>query len=137
MKRNNHFSMLLPPGWEDATIFSYLGPDLRGKRDVITVAIDPSASGPLSEYAGQRLPIQVASIPEPEIVQEEERELEDGRHVYEATIRSGGNGKSTFYFISYMIQSGNGYTFTAQTAKHSLKATRGAMRQMLATFQTT
>jgi hypothetical protein len=135
MKRNIQFSMLLAPGWEDATVFSYLGPDFRGRRDVVTVAVDPSVTALLSQYAEERLPIQMASIPEPELIQQEERSLDDGRRVYEATVRSSAGEKSMFYFITYLIESGKGYTFMAQAAKHSMKATRGAMRQMVASFQ--
>lgn len=134
MAKNNRIDMSLAPGWEDVTIYSMLGPELRGHRDLMTIAVDPSANSPLTDYAQERLPHQMAAIPEAEVIDEGEISLADGRRAYEVTVRSSG-GRTIFYFITYFQEAGKSYTVTVQAAKHTMKATRAAMRTMLASLQ--
>jgi len=134
MKRSHHLDIAMSPGWEDVTVHSFLGPDLRGRRDLITVSIDSEAKGSLTDYAEAQLPLRMAAIEEPELMQEEDLSLENGRTVHLATIRAAGQAGAVFHFLAFMKESGAAYIFAARASKPTMKATRGALKQMLESF---
>jgi hypothetical protein len=137
--RNNQVSVLLPDGWEDGTIYSFLGPERSGGRSLITVSSNSAAgsAASLEDYARLRSAHVIGSYGDAETLLEESRQLASGRTVFEISFRCGAGYGTTYTSLAYMIENGNGYTFQVRSDRASRQLSRAAFLQMLESFTPT
>lgn len=131
--KNHQISITLPEGWEDGTVFSFLGPQRSGRSSIITVSVDKSAgkASSLEEYAKLRSAQVIDTFGESEILLELLRKSPSGREVYEIAYRSGSGPATTFGWLAYMIENGCGYTLQCRSDRASRTVTGAAFRQVL------
>lgn len=134
--KNNQIKVLLPEGWDDSTIFSFLGPERAGQRSIITVGVDPSAGSviALEEYAGARAAQVADSMGEPELLKQESRRLANGRYVREFAYRSGAGTDRAYVRLAFMIEQGTGYMFYCRASRATRELTALAFRQVIESF---
>lgn len=134
--KNNQIQVLLPEGWEDGTIYSFLGPERAGQRSMVTLCVDPSAGAvvPLDEYARTRAAQVMDSLAEPEVLKEESRKLANGREVYEFAYRAGVGSERAYVWLAFMIERGAGYMFYGRAMRSTRELTAAAFRQIIESF---
>lgn len=131
--KNHQLTILLPEGWEDGTIFSFLGPERAGRRSIITVSIDPSAANAasLEEYARLRSAQIIDPSGDSEVLLEQARKLSSGREVYEFAYRSGSGAAANYGRLAYFIENGVGYTLQCRSDHASRAISQAAFNQAL------
>lgn len=131
--RNHQITTLLPEGWEDGTIFSFLGPERSGRRSIITMSVDPSASNAasLEEYAKLRSAQVIDTTGDSEILLEQVRKLSSGREVYEFAYRNGSGAATNYGWLAYFIENGSGYTVQCRSDRASRAVSQAAFNQVL------
>jgi hypothetical protein len=134
--RNNQVSVLLPEGWEDGTIYSFLGPERSGSRSIISVGSNsPNGNAAsLEDYAKLHSTQVIESYGDAETLLEESRQLASGRTVFEISFRYGVGSNTTYISLAYMIENGNGYTFQVRSDRASRQVSRAAFLQLLESF---
>jgi hypothetical protein len=134
--RNNQVSVLLPEGWEDGTIYSFLGPERSGSRSIISLSSNsPNGNaGSLEDYAKLHSAQVIESYGDAETLLEESRQLASGRTVFEISFRYGAGSNTTYISLAYMIENGNGYTFQVRSDRASRQVSRAAFVQLLESF---
>jgi|WetSurMetagenome_2_1015567.scaffolds.fasta_scaffold178100_2 hypothetical protein len=134
--KNNQVSVLLPEGWEDGTIYSFLGPERSGSRSIISVgSISPNGNAAsLEDYARLHSTQVIESYGDAETLLEESRQLASGRTVFEISFRFGTGSNTTYISLAYIIENGNGYTFQVRSDRASRQVSRAAFVQLLESF---
>ena len=120
---SNQFRIDLPDGWEDRTVYLYMGPDDSGVQHMMQLIVDPDTGGvDLAEYARNRIDAVMVSLQGAEILKEEEKILDNGRTVYECVYKwVPVDGQIMFNKVVYMIMGKSGYTFSANFSKKTIK----------------
>lgn len=136
MESGNSFAISLPDGWEDRTVYSYMGPDDSGVQHVLTLTIDRHAGGvTLREYARDRINQVVNSLQSLEILKEEEKTLPNGNPAYECVYKwVPVKEKIIFRKLVYMILDDIGYTFSANFSKKTIKTIGVEVDQIINSF---
>lgn len=136
MESGNNFVIDLPDGWEDRTVYSYMGPDDSGVQHILTLTIDRQAGGTtLKEYARDRIDQVVNSLQSLEILKEEEKTLPNGNSAYECVYKwIPVKDKIIFQKLVYMILDGVGYTFSANFSKKTIKTIGAEVDQIINSF---
>ena len=120
---SNQFRIDLPDGWEDRTVYLYMGPDDSGIQHNLQLVIDPDVSNAdLSEYAHDRFDSLASSLQGAEVLKQEEKILPSGRRVFECVYKwVPVDGQILFNKVIYMIIEKSGYTFSANFSKKTIK----------------
>jgi hypothetical protein len=123
MTNPRNFTMTLPDGWEDRTVYSYVGPDDSGLQHVITLNIDDSTkAGSAAEFARERIDATARSLPAAEIVKNEEKKLPNGTEAWEAVFKwMPADNMPRFIKQLYFVTDGVGYCFAGTFTKKTIK----------------
>lgn len=130
------FHLDLPDGWEDRTVYLFMGPDDSGVQHMMQLTVDPDVEeSDLAEYARVRIDNIMASLQGAEILKEEEKTLSDGRNAYELVYKwVPVEGQINFNKVVYLLIDGAGYTFTANFSKKTIKTIGVEVDRMIDTF---
>jgi hypothetical protein len=119
----NNFSIKLPPGWEDQTIYTYMGPEDSGVQHILTLSIDPYAKDiDLAAYAEQRRIRVLDTMPSVEVLKDEETKFANGSPAYEIVFKMvPTDGNVIFRKMVFLKLNGIVYTFAANFSKKTIK----------------
>lgn len=136
-KTNTIFRLALPPDWQDTSVFTFQGPHDNGLQHNIVLTVDrySAKKTALEEYARMQFGNTKSMLPGFELIGEGEKELTNGRRVYEITYKyiPADNvilfQKQTFYIIAQ-----TGYIFTATFTKKTMKTIANTVDTIIASF---
>ncbi len=130
------FTLELPGGWEDETIYTYKGPDDSGVQHRITLVIDRSTdAASAEEFARPRIDAVMATLQGTEILKEEPKELASGIPAYECVYKWIPVGSDARFVRNiYLLVGGAGYTFSGAFSKKTLKTIGVEMDRILESF---
>jgi len=137
MEAHNHkFEIQLPDGWEDMTVHYFQGPEMFGVQHNLSLVVDPYCrTKDVGEYATMRVEAVMESIPDAEILKEEEISLPSGDAAYVVVYKwVPAKGKVLFQKLVYTIRDGKGYSFSATLTKATMKTIGVEVDRMIATF---
>lgn len=133
---STQFTLELPGGWEDETIYSYRGPDDSGVQHRITLVIDRAANAEsVDDFARMRIDTMMATLQGVEILKDEPKELASGIPAYECVykwIPAGSDAR--FVKNVYLLAEGAGYTFSCAFSKKTLKTIGVEMDRIIESF---
>jgi hypothetical protein len=130
------FTLDLPGGWEDETIYTYKGPDDSGVQHRITLVIDRATdAASAEEFARPRIDTVMATLQGAEILKEEPRELASGIPAYECVYKWIPTGSDARFVRNvYLLADGAGYTFSGAFSKKTLKTIGVEMDRIIESF---
>lgn len=133
---NNQFVLRLPEGWEDLTAYSFMGPEVKGERQLLNLVIDRNlADTDLTEFALDRIQPVRDALAGIETLKEEERTLANGVAAYEWVYKwVPSAGQVIFKKHMYLIVGKRGYTFTATFSKQAFKTVGVEIDRMIESF---
>jgi hypothetical protein len=138
MAETNHmFTIDLPGGWEDNTVFTFKGPHDGGVQHNIVLVVDPKVEKDISlaDYARQQMNNARQFLPGFEMINEGEKTFVSGRQAYEVVYKYvPSDERVLFQKQTFMIIEGKGYIFTATFSKVTLKTIANEVDQIIATF---
>ncbi len=125
MAETNHkFTLDLPDGWEDNTVFTFKGPHDSGVQHNLVLVVDKNVDSKMNpaDYARQQLSNSRQFLPGFEMISEGAKTLASGREVYEVAYKYVPSDERVLYQKQViMIVDGKGYIFTATFSKKTLK----------------
>ena len=130
----HRFDLTLPDGWEDRTIYSFVGPDDSGLQHVVTLTIDETTrADSAAEFARERIASTLASLPAAEKVKDEGKQLPGGRDVWECVYKwMPADNTARFGKSLYLLLDGVGYVLSGTFTKKTIKTIALEMDQMAA-----
>ena len=136
MNSNHRFHIDLPVGWEDASVHSYLGPEINGVRHLLSVQIDDKADGAsLEDYAQERIARTKAARAGLTVLKEGPAKLSDGRSIYEFVYRYIRPDDMPEFGREVFLRDGNSVVSFAGTFAKRTKETVGVqMQQMVESY---
>jgi hypothetical protein len=134
---NNAFRIQFPEGWEDRTIHCFMGPEDGGVQHLLHVLVDRDLrTSDVQEYARDRIDQILESMPNPELVKEEEKTLSMGASAYEAVYKwVSSSDKVTFQKLVYVIHKGVAYSFSANFSRKTIKTLAAEVDAMVDSFE--
>jgi hypothetical protein len=133
---STRFTLELPSGWEDETIYTYKGPDDSGVQHRITLVIDRATdAAAVEEFARLRIATIMATLQGAEILKEEPKELASGIPAYECVYKWIPVGSDALFVRNvYLLAGGAGYTFSGTFSKKTLKTIGVEMDRIIESF---
>jgi len=133
---STRFTLELPGGWEDETIYTYKGPDDSGVQHRITLVIDRATNAAtVEEFARLRIATVMATLQGADILKEEPKELASGIPAYECVYKWIPVGSDALFVRNvYLLASGAGYTFSGTFSKKTLKTIGVEMDRIIESF---
>jgi hypothetical protein len=128
---------MLPEGWEDQTVHTYLGPDDSGVTHMLTVTVSPKVeTDDVSEFARERIDLAMNALQGAAILKDEPIALADGRPAHECIVKwIPTDGTIIFRKMVFLLQDGRGYSFAANFSKKTIKTIGTVVDQMIASFR--
>jgi len=131
------FYIDLPESWEDATIYTFMGPDDSGVQHRLLVTIDNNVEEEdLEEYARVRIDAAIGALQGAEILKEEGKTLPGGRDVYECVYKwSPVEDKPIFQKLIYLFENGKAICFSGNFSKKTIKTIGAEVEKMIDSFR--
>ena len=122
-ENSRQFSITLPAGWEDQTVYTFKGPDDSGVQHNLVLIIDDETGGvDLNTYARLRLDSIKGTLPGFELMGEREKELKSGKKAHEIVYKwAPADDKLLVQKQVFMILGKKAYNFTASFSKKTIK----------------
>jgi hypothetical protein len=134
---NHSFRITLPAGWSDVTTHVFMGPEVGGRRHMLTVSVDPEPSTlDPDDYAEDRLAGVLAALPGAELLKRERLTLADGGEAVEAVVKLAASDAPSFQKLVFVLRDGAAYTFKADFSKQTLKTLGRQVIGMIETLRT-
>lgn len=123
MKGSSQFSISLPSGWEDQTIYTYMGPEDSGVQHLLTLVVDKSAGKTeLADYVRERRELTLNMMPGMEVLKEEARTIAGGFPAIEIVFKwIPSDDNIIFRKQVYLIVDEIAYIFSANFSKKTIK----------------
>jgi len=121
---NTQFSMILPPEWNDTTIFTFEGPHDDGLQHNLVVVVDPyvEKNVDVKKYAQTQIATTLSFLPGFEMVSEAAGKRGDGALTYQICYKYACEGSQTIFQKQVYIADKNALCiFTASFTKKTLK----------------
>ncbi|MDH3889919.1 MAG: DUF1795 domain-containing protein [candidate division Zixibacteria bacterium] len=133
---NNGFKIDLPDGWEDQTIHYFMGPEESGLQHILSLQVDTQpSSNDLEEYARDRVEQMLESIPDAEVLKEEEKQLPSGAQAYEVVYKwAPSEDKVVFQKLVFVQHSKTMYNFNGTFTKKTIKTLGVEVDRMIQAF---
>lgn len=134
---NDIFQIDLPDGWEDRTVHYFIGPDDSGVQHALNLVVDrESDPSDLVAYARERIDHVIETMPNAQILKEEEKTLGEDIPTYEAVYKwIPPGGEVTFQKLIYIIRDGIAYTFSANFSKKTMKTIAVEVDRIIESFE--
>ncbi|MBD3320046.1 MAG: DUF1795 domain-containing protein [Chitinivibrionales bacterium] len=137
-KTNNQFTLSLPLGWKETTVYTFEGPHDSGVQHNIIITIDnePSKKIGLKDYAHQQIGNSKQYLPGFEMVQEREIRLPSGLDGYELVYKYAPSDELVLYQKQvFVIMESKGYCFTATFSKKTMKTIVHEVDEIISSFR--
>jgi hypothetical protein len=136
MKTGRQFNITLPDGWEDQTMFMYMGPEDSGVQHILTLSIDNQIGGKdISVYAEERREKILETLQSIDLLKDEEVTLANGNKAYEMVFKiMQADNKAIFRKLVFVVFDGIAYTFTANFSKKTIKTLGAEVDQIINSF---
>lgn len=137
MPTNNQFSINLPEGWTDTTVFTFQGPNDSGVQHNLVLVIDPAVEKDIevAAYAKQQLENSKLVLPGFEMINEQEKTFIPDIPAYETVYKYiPADEVIIFQKQIFMIIDGKGYSFTSSFSKKTLKTIANEVDEIIASF---
>ncbi len=133
---NHQFRLTLPDGWQDNSVFTFMGPDAHGVRHILSLVIEKNVGDHTVEsFARERIQLTQFSNGNTDTLKDAPRNLPSGLPVYEWIYKTVPvDGKAVFHQQVYTIINKRGYTFSAVYSKMSFKLLAGQVEQIITSF---
>ena len=133
---NHQFKITLPEGWEDNSVFTFMGPDSHGVRHILNLVIEKNVGDhDVESFARERIQLAQSAIGSADTLKDAPRTLTNGVAVHEWIYKTVPvDGKSMFHQQIYAVISKRGYTFSAVYSKMSFKLLGGQVEQIISSF---
>ena len=117
------FRVTLPDGWEDRSVYTFMGPVEAGETPMINVLVDDAPGvDDVTEYGELQLGALLDTMPDAELLLEETTKLKKGREVFQVVLNwAPVEGKVIFIKNIYMLHEGRGITFAGRFSKQGYK----------------
>lgn len=131
------FIVDLPDGWDDRTVYLFMGPDDSGVQHTMQLVIDPDTGGAdLEEYALNRIDATMEALQGAEILKKEEKTLSNGLPAFECVYKwIPVDNQIIFKKNIYIIIDGVGYSFSGNFSKKTLKTIGVEMDRIIDSFR--
>lgn len=136
-KMSKGFRITLPDGWEDRSVYTFMGPEESGQTPLINVLVDDEpGEDDIADYG----PLQAAALretlPDAEILLEQKRTLKNGSEVYEVVLNwAPVDGQVIFIKNLYVFLKGRAFTFSGRFSKQGYKAMGRLVDTICETFE--
>lgn len=137
MSYNNMFSLTLPEGWIDNTVFTYQGLQESGVQHNLVLVIDPAVEKDIgvTTYAKQQIENSKLALPGFEMINEEEKTIPSSIPAYEIVYKYiPSDDVVIFQKQVFMIIDGKGYSFTSSFSKKTLKTIAHEVDEIINSF---
>lgn len=137
MATNNQFTLNIPEGWTDTTIFTFQGPHDSGVQHNLVLVIDPAVEKDIevATYAKQQLENSKQVLPGFEMINEQEKTIIPDIPAYEIVYKYiPADEVIIFQKQVFMIIDGKGYSFTSSFSKKTLKTIANEVDEIIASF---
>jgi hypothetical protein len=133
---NHQFRLTLPTGWEDNSIFTFMGPDSHGVRHILNLVIEKNVGDHTVEsFARERIQLAQSGLGTADTLKDAPRKLSNGQAAYEWIYKTVPiDGKAIFHQQVYTVINKRGYTFSAVYSKMSFKLLAGQVEQIISSF---
>lgn len=133
------FRVSLPDGWEDQTIYMFMGPQEDEVQPVLTLTNELLADDiTVEELARERIDATLEALGTAEVVNEQQRALANGHAVYEAVLKWIPSEDQIIYRKQvYLIVDDQAFTFAANFSRKTLKTLGNDMNTIIETFTPT
>jgi hypothetical protein len=135
-KAIHNINLNLPDGWENKTIYTYMGPDDSGVQHILTLVVDEDVEGmDLAEFAGERIDVIKENMSSIRVLKDELKELPSGRTVHEFVYKwIPSEDKIIFQKVVYLLINDIGYTFSCNFSKKTIKTIGLQVDQIIDSF---
>jgi hypothetical protein len=135
-KAINNVYLDLPDGWENRTVYTYMGPDDSGVQHILTLVMDDKVDGTnLSEFASQRVEVIKDTMASITVLKDELKELPSGRVVHEFVYKwVPTDDRIIFQKVVYLLINDVGYTFSCNFSKKTIKTIGLQVDQIIDSF---
>lgn len=133
---NHQFNISLPVGWEDNSVFTFMGPDSHGVKHMLNLTIEKNVGDHNTDtFARERIQLSQSSIGVVDTLKDTRRTLSNGLEAHEWIYKTVPiDGKARFHQQIYLVRDGRGYTFSAVYSKMSFKLLAGQVEQIISSF---
>lgn len=123
MKVGKQFNIMLPDGWEDQTMFMYMGPEDSGVQHILTLSVDDKSSEiDFDSYVDERRDRFIGSMQSTDILKDEEKTLPNGNPAHELVFKIvPSENNIIFRKMVFVNIKGVYYTFAANFSKKTIK----------------
>ncbi len=120
---SNPFKFDLPAGWEDQTVYNFIGPEACGIRHSLRLMIDRHLQlEAVQDYARQQTAPIVESLQGVEVLKDEEVTIENGNPCWEFVYKwTPSDERTTFQKHVFVVKDGMGFNFAASFTKNTIK----------------
>lgn len=134
---NNQFSLNLPEGWTDTTVFTFQGPHDSGVQHNLVLVIDPEVDKKIdvATYAKQQAANSKQALPGFEMINEKEKTFRHDIPAYEIVYKYiPADEVIIFQKQVFIIIGRKGYSFTSSYSKKTLKTIANEVDEIIASF---
>ena len=123
MKTGRQFNISLPDGWEDQTMYMYMGPEDSGVQHILTLSIDDQSKDiDLDAYVEERRDRLLGAMQSTDILKDEEKTLPNGNPAHELVFKIiPSDNNIIFRKMVFVSIKGVYYTFAANFSKKTIK----------------
>ena len=134
--RNQRFTVELPRGWEDRSVFTFWGPEEDGVQHVVSITIEDAQGRSAQQLAQERSPTLVGTKPEAEVLRQGAVELGEEADAHEVASRIRSNENTPLIEREvYVVQGGKGCAFTGRFTKRTIKTQGVLFSRMIESFR--
>jgi len=135
-KAVHNINLDLPDGWDNKTIYTYMGPDDSGVQHILSLVVDDDIETTnVSEFAGQRTEVIRENMSSITVLKDESKELPSGRVVHEFVYKwIPTDDKIIFQKVVYLLLDDIGYTFSCNFSKKTIKTIGLQVDQIIDSF---
>ncbi len=123
MKTGRQFNITLPKGWEDQTMFMYMGPEDSGVQHILTLSVDNQSSNiDLDAYVAERRDRLLGTMQSTDILKDEGKALPNGNPAHELVFKIVPTDNNIIFRKMVFVNiKGIYYTFAANFSKKTIK----------------
>lgn len=133
----SRFSLPLPDGWSDKTVYTLIGPLTDGVQHNITVSLDPETPFETAkEFATEQLQALEGSLPGIQMLKKEETHLAKGTPAYRAIFKwAPAEDQTLFQQQVYIVDQNTAYTLTASFSRKTRKTVGPTVTRIMLAFE--
>jgi len=133
----DRFSLLLPEGWHDKTVYTLLGPLSDGIQHNITVSLDPETPfEAVKDFAEEQVQALENSLPGMWLLKKEAAQLANGTPAYRVIFKwAPAEEQTLFQQHVYVVEEGTAYSLTASFSRKTRKTVGPEVTRIMLGFE--